>query len=344
MSGGIETAPGKFSLLCRGDPGCTWELATITEVSFGILIMCNKASVNLAKLNYFAKSLYLAQVANLAYRLTGDTDAVNANSIAKIEEDLEPLGLHLTPHAGNPFFDPATNAEGFMATTPTDVVIAIKGSWELADWQNDLQLWQETCVDGGQVHAGFRAATLHLLSVLTPELRQNAGYAVKQLWLTGHSSGGAIAVLLAHRFHLIDIDVAGIYTYGAPKVGDSAYARIYPLRDRLHVFKTAGDIIPSMPASHYHLHDWRLRYAEYVHIVEPEELSGEISSPTPGILNEISNGKSLEQIAARTVESSAHSLIGAYIPLLEAATAPMRGVTILPAARGEDNADQRRRS
>lgn len=306
--------------------------------------MCTQASVNLAKLNYFARALYLAQVANLAYRLTGDTDVVNANSIAKIEEDLKPLGLHLNPHAGNPFFDPATNAEGFMATTPTDVVIAIKGSWELADWQNDLQLWQEACVDGGQVHAGFRAATLYLLSVLTPELRQNAGYAAKQLWLTGHSSGGAIAVLLAHRLHLIDIDVAGIYTYGAPKVGDSAYAHIYPLRDRLHAFQTAGDIIPAMPISHYHLHDWSLYYAKYVHIVEPEELSGTISSSTPGILNEISNGKGLAEIAARAVESSAHSLTGAYIPLLEAATASARGMAVLPGAKGKGNVDQQHRS
>lgn len=288
--------------------------------------MYNQANSNLAQLSHLQRGLYLAQVANFTYLLAGNADAGNGAAAARITEKLRSLSLHRNAHIGNPFSDSATNVTGFIATTQTDIVVALRGSWELADWQNNLHLWQEACVTGGQVHAGFKTAAHHLARLLAPALRQNMGHRAKQLWLTGHSSGGAIAILLAHQFKLLGIVVTGIYTYGAPKVADGLYARSYPLRDKLHAFKTTGDIIPNMPASRYYLHDWRLRYTDYTQIVEPEELSGATDQPTPGILHELWHGKNFAAIAALAIERSAHSLIGAYIPLLQVATTQARPI------------------
>ena len=293
--------------------------------------MCTQANSNLTQLSHLQRGLYLAQVANFTYLLAGNANAVNGAVVARITEKLRSLSLHRNTHIGDPFSDSATNVTGFVATTQTDIVIALRGSWELADWQNNLQLWQEACVTGGQVHAGFKTAAHHLVRLLAPALRQTMGHRAKQLWLTGHSSGGAIAILLAHQFKRLAIAVAGIYTYGAPKVGDATYARGYPLRDRLHAFKTAGDLIPSMPISHYHLYDWRLRYTDYTHVIEPEELSGTTHTPTPSILHTLWAGKSFAALAALAIERSAHSLIGAYIPLLQVATAPTRPIDPWPA-------------
>ena len=291
--------------------------------------MCNQTNSNLAQLSHLQRGLYLAQVANFTYLLAGNVAASNVAAIARIAEKLQPLRLHLNAHRGNPFADPVTNARGFVATTQTDIVIALRGSWELADWQNNFHLWQESCVTGGQVHAGFKTAAHQLAHLLAPALRQNRRHRAKQLWLTGHSSGGAIAILLAHQFKLLGIAVTGIYTYGAPKVADGLYARSYPLRNRLHAFKTTGDIIPNLPASRYYLHDWRLHYTDYTQIVEPEELAGETGQPTPAILHELWHGQNFAAIAAQAIERSAHSLIGRYIPLLQIAIAAARWLAIV---------------
>lgn len=285
--------------------------------------MCKEATVNLTNLTHWQRAYYLAQMANDSYLLPGNAAAVTADTFALLAEKLATLGFQIKTPSGNLFFEPTRHSEGFITTTPTDVVIVIKGTWELEDWQTNVQLWQEAYGEGGQVHAGFKTAALALMAMLTPALRQSAEDRAKPLWLTGHSSGGAIAVLLAHAFHLLNIDVAGVYTYGAPKVGDSVYARSYPLRTRLHAYKTAGDIVPALPASHYQLHDWTLRYTEYVHIVEPEQLMGIIHSPAPGVLDTVGKPPPLQGIAALAIANTPHSLTGAYIPLLAAEKAPV---------------------
>ncbi len=67
-----------------------------------------------------------------------------------------------------------------------------------------------------------------------------------------------------------------------------------------------------------------LRYTDYTQIVEPEELSGATDQPTPGFLHELWHGKNFAAIAALAIERSAHSLIGAYIPLLQDAARLMQ--------------------
>ena len=46
-----------------------------------------------------------------------------------------------------------------------------------------------------------------------------------QVWLTGHILGGALAVLLAATLLESGLPVHGLYTFGAPRVGDKKFAR-----------------------------------------------------------------------------------------------------------------------
>jgi hypothetical protein len=79
----------------------------------------------------------------------------------------------------------------------------------------------------GRVHAGFRVALRRIedevLSAVVSRLRAGD----RQLWITGHSLGGALAVLMAARFRMEGLDVAGVYTFGQPKTGNRNFQRRY---------------------------------------------------------------------------------------------------------------------
>ena len=46
----------------------------------------------------------------------------------------------------------------------------------------------------------------------------------QRVWVTGHSLGGALAVLLAATMRESNLPVDGLYTFGAPRVGDKSFA------------------------------------------------------------------------------------------------------------------------
>lgn len=95
---------------------------------------------------------------------------------------------------------------------------------------------------GGRVHGGFLKAFREISGRLD---EANAGRRPGQaLWLTGHSLGGALAVLAAA--HLEPAAVSGLYTFGCPRVGDAAFCRALPGRSH-HRFVHRGDIVPGLP-------------------------------------------------------------------------------------------------
>jgi len=67
--------------------------------------------------------------------------------------------------------------------------------------------------------------------------------------VTGHSLGGAIAVLTAAELSLeeYDYNLATVYTYGKPRVGNKKFAKWFD--DRLEEFRIIHykDIIPANP-------------------------------------------------------------------------------------------------
>lgn len=83
-----------------------------------------------------------------------------------------------------------------------------------ADLQVRLEPWDgERCV-----HAGFRHALEAVWAPLRKRLRTLAPR--RRVWLTGHSLGGAVATLAADR---LGPRARGLFTFGAPRVGDAAF-------------------------------------------------------------------------------------------------------------------------
>ncbi|HEX6242282.1 MAG TPA: lipase family protein [Polyangiales bacterium] len=146
----------------------------------------------------------------------------------------------------------------FRGTDPADVITLL----------SETQVMQrEFCA--GRVHAGFYAAVeavwdeVHeALSAARQALpldgdnkKKQALMPLQSLYITGHSLGGAMALLAAARLHCDDYRdwsperlVRGVYTFGQPMVGDAAFIQACDgFRERLHRHVYRHDVIPHLP-------------------------------------------------------------------------------------------------
>lgn len=118
----------------------------------------------------------------------------------------------------------------------------------LADWWANLQAaW---C--GGplgirdQVHCGYSRAVDRVLPDLLDTLLEYRGD--RQLWITGHSKGGAEAQILAGFLAAEGISAAGVYSFGAPRVGCRFYAQaLRQLVGTLVRHQYGADAVPLVP-------------------------------------------------------------------------------------------------
>ena len=98
------------------------------------------------------------------------------------------------------------------------------------------------------MHRGFLAAWL---SVRNNVISTLATWPGKRLFLTGHSLGGALAMLAAADLHIAAAaqEIAGVYTFGQPRVGNKVFAQMFDmmLRDRTFRVVHRADIVPHVP-------------------------------------------------------------------------------------------------
>ena len=135
---------------------------------------------------------------------------------------------------------------------PTILSLAsTKGSVWLRAWSQcrdlmtDANITQDSWVGGGRVHSGFRRSFASVekriyqaLEGLSPEARSN-------LFVTGHSLGGALATLAASRF-----GCRMVATFGSPRVGNREFARSFGLQNAGKYFRVfnRSDVVARVPA------------------------------------------------------------------------------------------------
>lgn len=124
-------------------------------------------------------------------------------------------------------------------------MVCFQGTNELNDWGNNLDsgFAGQGLFPNGRVHGGFYQAVEHLWPQLERATAHPTGTA---LWFTGHSLGGAMAMLAAAR---TPGPVAGLYTFGQPRVGDSSFAEALnaKLGGRAFRYRNANDPVPRTP-------------------------------------------------------------------------------------------------
>ena len=136
-----------------------------------------------------------------------------------------------------------------------DTIIVFRGTVvnNYLNWNLDLRAWFKKEGKLGCVHQGFYDAIESLWPEIQPHIPQETNHS---LWLTGHSLGGALALLaaakIAHQFENPGRKIiSGIYAFGAPRVGDEEFRDFFnaSLKDRCFSFANYNDMVTVVPPS-----------------------------------------------------------------------------------------------
>ncbi len=188
----------------------------------------------------------------IAFRLAR-LSAVAYQSKRRRKRSLATLGFRLDREIQ----DSAQGTQGFLAFDDRLAVVALAGTEDVKDILKDAQIWvQEGRVDplcGKKigVHNGFYRALRRIRKdpALFRRLEQLQGQG-RSIYFTGHSLGGALAVILAY-FTVLDhpgIQVSGVYTYGQPYTGARSFQTCYDARLKAVTFRYVNndDTVPRL--------------------------------------------------------------------------------------------------
>lgn len=181
-----------------------------------------------------SNAIFAVELAGLAYK-----------SQKEIEEHLVTLGYDGT----KVFFFGTQLTGGFLIEWGDVICVAFRGSSSLREWLNNLKIWSvETEI--GRLHAGLYQSFIEvgpfLFKLVLPGIL--SGY---KLIVTGHSRGGALALLFAALVHFNRHSVHAVYTFGSPKVGDQVFVDWSKIKLNAPVlnFVSGNDPVPSLPPS-----------------------------------------------------------------------------------------------
>ena len=201
-------------------------------------------------------AVLLAKLCNVAYLDKGPA-----------QKATEQLGLpgfvwiDLTSEYFTDLYAIATGGPGF-------VVLAFRGTKDFNSWMTDLQATPVSFPwifaagpDVGDIHAGFGHAVIDAwrqIKDAVQSLSSSPNIASDEtqeptLWLTGHSLGGALAVIAGAAFSMWSDapirSVNGIYTFGQPRVGLFRFCGNYDhlLRTKTFRFVNNQDLVPRVP-------------------------------------------------------------------------------------------------
>jgi hypothetical protein len=159
------------------------------------------------------------------------------------------------------------NTQVYVATNDDHIVVAFRGSEAptsidgLQDWlltdavdllilpEGDLGTDFVAAGVGARWHQGFMRALGDIWGPLTEEVEAERKKNDRPLWVTGHSLGGALAVLAAWRFKRKFVPVHQVYTYGGPMVGNAEVAQAIDREFPGKIFRyvNSEDPVPRLP-------------------------------------------------------------------------------------------------
>lgn len=131
------------------------------------------------------------------------------------------------------------------------VIISFAGTNDNQDILNDLKI-EKTQTDYGKIHKGFLEA-YESLEFFISRVLHVYDLQTKPTYITGHSAGGAIALLCAINF-VYKSAIQKVVTFGAPKVGNKKWQRCYSRTTKFMTKRYINnqDVIPRLPKWFYY--------------------------------------------------------------------------------------------
>jgi hypothetical protein len=160
------------------------------------------------------------------------------------------------------------NTQVYVATNDKAIVVAFRGSQApttldgLKDWlltnANNYLILPEGRIGtdfaaagvGARFHRGFMEALHAIWEPLLKSVTEAVGGADRPLWVTGHSLGGALALMAAWRLQRSFIAVHEVVTFGAPMIGNEAAAQAFEREFAGKIFRYVNleDPVPLLPS------------------------------------------------------------------------------------------------
>ncbi len=146
---------------------------------------------------------------------------------------------------------------GFALSSDTHHVIALRGTQTGFEWLGNVSSRQVNFRNRepqyGRVHRGFQISQEQIITQVRRTLPQLDP--ALPLFITGHSLGGAVAMLTAADLAL-DNSFPGrqtrVYTYGSPRVGDATFVTTYnQLVSQTYRVVNLADTVPITPPSSF---------------------------------------------------------------------------------------------
>lgn len=142
------------------------------------------------------------------------------------------------------------DTQGFVGVNDDVVLVSFRGTQGLGDWGDNL-LALPTDFDPleSDAHAGFVRAWERAEPIVSEVLAGSGG---KAIWFTGHSLGGAVALLGAATH--ANLNLAGLVTFGQPRVlGRRSAMRMRQLfGNRYTRIVNSNDIVAKIPPGFSH--------------------------------------------------------------------------------------------
>ncbi len=160
------------------------------------------------------------------------------------------------------------NTQAYVCSNDDHLLVAFRGTeaptsieglkdWLLTDAVNLLMVPEgrlgtdlAAAGVGARFHQGFVNAIAEIWQPLYSAVDIELKRSDRPLWLTGHSLGGALALLAAWLFHRKMISVHQIYTFGGPMIGndDAAAAINREFKGKIFRYVNGPDPVPRLPS------------------------------------------------------------------------------------------------
>lgn len=159
------------------------------------------------------------------------------------------------------------NTQAYIGENAGSIVLAFRGSekptsldgfkdWLLTNARNFLVLPTgrigtdfAAAGVGARFHRGFMEALDEIWGPMHSAVDSAMSRKERPLWVTGHSLGGALALLAAWRLHQKFLPIHRICTFGAPMIGNRAAAQAYhrEFPGKIVRYVDHGDMVPHLP-------------------------------------------------------------------------------------------------
>jgi hypothetical protein len=201
----------------------------------------------------------LIKASAYAYGINKTGPITDATLPALLGEQGEGYGVQ---SAGTDAQDGGRDA-GYVWRSGDELIVAFRGTLPyggeqdsskqmtfIEDWLNDANAKPAADPDLGSVHGGFEQALQAVWPGLMQQITawQKAGKlsANPKVYVTGHSKGGALAMLAAVKLKAAKLPVTQVETFGAPRVGGADFAKKYAGIDAIR-YENDQDLVPHVP-------------------------------------------------------------------------------------------------